>query len=179
MPEARDAVPRRDLHERRIDRAALRHGDRAAGVEAAAARRIHRARHVALQDRALALAPRRIGRRCRREQRFGVRVARRREQRADQIESDRHPDRNAANHAVSTGSRLSPRNFRPQWGNRGCHHRRSGRGDRGRTNQNRLIGPSIVPNPRSSAAWKTQWINPDLINVANFQIAIFRRELDR
>ncbi len=47
-----------------------------------------------------------------------------------------------------------------------------------RTNQNRLVGPSIVPNPQFSAAWKTQWHNAGLIKFANFQIAIFRRELD-
>jgi len=47
------------------------------------------------------------------------------------------------------------------------------------TNQNRLIGPSIVPNPQFPAAWKTQWHNASLIKFANFQIAIFRRELDR
>jgi hypothetical protein len=48
-----------------------------------------------------------------------------------------------------------------------------------RKNQNRLIGPSIVPSPHFSTAWKTQWHNASLINFANFQIAIFRRELDR
>ena len=37
-----------------------------------------------------------------------------------------------------------------------------------RTNQNRLIGPSIVPNPQSSTAWKIQWNNPGLIKFANF-----------
>jgi putative restriction endonuclease len=47
-----------------------------------------------------------------------------------------------------------------------------------RTNQNRLIGPSIVPNPQFSAAWKPQWHNAGLIKLANFQNAIFRRELD-
>ena len=46
-------------------------------------------------------------------------------------------------------------------------------------NQNRLIGPHIVPNPQFSTAWKTQWHNAGLIKFANFQIAIFRRELDR
>jgi len=48
-----------------------------------------------------------------------------------------------------------------------------------RTNQNRLISPYIVPNPRFSAAWKTRWQNAGLVNFANFQIAIVRRELDR
>ena len=48
-----------------------------------------------------------------------------------------------------------------------------------RTNQNRLISPYIVPTPRFSAAWKTRWHNAGLIKFANFQIAIFRRELDR
>jgi hypothetical protein len=48
-----------------------------------------------------------------------------------------------------------------------------------RTNQNRLISPYIVPNPRFSATWKTPWHNAGLVNFANFQIAIFRRELDR
>ena len=48
-----------------------------------------------------------------------------------------------------------------------------------RKNQNRLIGPSIVPSPQFSTAGKTQWDNARLINFANFQIAIFRRELDR
>jgi hypothetical protein len=48
-----------------------------------------------------------------------------------------------------------------------------------RTNQNRLIGPSIVPNSQFPAAWKTQWHYASLIKFANFQIAIFRRELDR
>jgi hypothetical protein len=47
-----------------------------------------------------------------------------------------------------------------------------------RTNQNRLVGPSNVPNPQFWAAWKTQWHNAGLIKFANFQIAIFRRELD-
>jgi hypothetical protein len=32
--------------------------------------------------------------------------------------------------------------------------------------------------PRFSAAWETQWRNPSLIKFANFQIAIFRRDLD-
>jgi hypothetical protein len=40
-----------------------------------------------------------------------------------------------------------------------------------RTNQNRLIGPSIVPNPQFSAAWKTQWRNASFIKFTNFQIA--------
>jgi hypothetical protein len=48
-----------------------------------------------------------------------------------------------------------------------------------RKNQNRLIGPRIVPNPQFSTAWKAQWHNASLIKFANFQIAIFRRELDR
>ena len=48
-----------------------------------------------------------------------------------------------------------------------------------RKNQNRLIGPSIVPPTQFSTAWKTQWHNASLIKFANFQIAIFRRELDR
>jgi hypothetical protein len=48
-----------------------------------------------------------------------------------------------------------------------------------RTNQNWLIGPSIVPKPQFSTAWKTQWHDASLIKFANFQIAIFRRELDR
>jgi hypothetical protein len=37
-----------------------------------------------------------------------------------------------------------------------------------RTNQNRLISPCIVPNPRFSATWKTPWHNAGLINFANF-----------
>ena len=45
-----------------------------------------------------------------------------------------------------------------------------------RTNQNRLVGPSIVTTPQFSAAWKAQWHNAGLIKFANFQIAIFRRE---
>jgi hypothetical protein len=48
-----------------------------------------------------------------------------------------------------------------------------------RKNQNRLIGARIVPNPQISTAWKTQWHNAGFIKFANFQIAIFRRELDR
>jgi hypothetical protein len=48
-----------------------------------------------------------------------------------------------------------------------------------RKNQNRLIGPRIVPNPQFSTAWKTQWHNASLIKFANFQIAVFRSELDR
>jgi hypothetical protein len=48
-----------------------------------------------------------------------------------------------------------------------------------RKNQNRLIGPSIVPSPQFSTARKTQWHDASLIKFANFQIAIFRRELDR
>ena len=47
-----------------------------------------------------------------------------------------------------------------------------------RPNQDRLIGPSIVPNPQFSAAWKTQWHDAGLIKFANFQTAVFRRELD-
>jgi hypothetical protein len=38
---------------------------------------------------------------------------------------------------------------------------------------------AFVPNPQFPAAWKTQWHNAGLIKFANFQIAIFRRELDR
>ena len=37
-----------------------------------------------------------------------------------------------------------------------------------RPNQDRLIGPSIVPNPQFSAAWKTQWRNATLIEFADF-----------
>src|SRR3974390_2243577 len=48
-----------------------------------------------------------------------------------------------------------------------------------RTNQDRLISPDIVPNPRFSAAWETPQHDACLGNFANFQIAIFRRELDR
>jgi hypothetical protein len=48
-----------------------------------------------------------------------------------------------------------------------------------RTNQNRLIRPSIVPNSQFSAAWKTQRHDAGLIKFANFQIAIIRSELDR
>ncbi len=33
-----------------------------------------------------------------------------------------------------------------------------------RTNQNRLIGPSIVPPPQFSTAWKTQWHNASLLS---------------
>jgi hypothetical protein len=47
-----------------------------------------------------------------------------------------------------------------------------------RTNQNRLIGPSIVPDAQFSAAWETQRHNASFIKFADFQIAIFRRELD-
>src|SRR3974390_2349524 len=48
-----------------------------------------------------------------------------------------------------------------------------------RTNQDRLVSPDIVPNPRFSAAWKTPGHDACLSNFANFQIEIFRRELDR
>jgi hypothetical protein len=48
----------------------------------------------------------------------------------------------------------------------------------GWTNQDRLICPSIVPDAQFSAARKTQRHNAGLIKFANFQIAIFRRELD-
>ena len=67
--------------ERRIDRPALLGlsealVEPAAGVEAAAGRRVHRARHVACQDDALALALRhRVRDGHRREQRARVRVA--------------------------------------------------------------------------------------------------------
>ena len=37
-----------------------------------------------------------------------------------------------------------------------------------RTNQNRLMSPYIVPNPRFSATWKTAWHNAGLANFANF-----------
>jgi hypothetical protein len=40
------------------------------------------------------------------------------------------------------------------------------------------VAASIVPNPQFSAAWKTQWRNASFIKFANFQIAVFRRELD-
>jgi hypothetical protein len=45
--------------------------------------------------------------------------------------------------------------------------------------QDRLIGPRIVPNAQSAAAWEMQWRNAGLVNFADLQIAIFRRELDR
>ena len=38
--------------------------------------------------------------------------------------------------------------------------------------------PKHYTNPRISAAWKTQWRNASLIEFTNFQLAIFRRELD-
>ena len=44
-------------------------------------------------------------------------------------------------------------------------------------NQNRLIGPCSIVQPQFPAAWKTQWHNASLIKFANFQIAIFRREI--
>jgi len=47
-----------------------------------------------------------------------------------------------------------------------------------RKNQDRLVGPGIVPNARSAAAWEVQRQNAGLIEFADFQIAIFRRELD-
>jgi hypothetical protein len=34
-------------------------------------------------------------------------------------------------------------------------------------NQNRLIGPSIIPDPQFSTAWKAQWHNASLIKFAN------------
>ena len=47
-----------------------------------------------------------------------------------------------------------------------------------RKNQDGLIGPGIVPNARSAAAREVQRQNAGLIEFADFQIAIFRRELD-
>ena len=47
-----------------------------------------------------------------------------------------------------------------------------------RINQNRFIGPSIVPDAQFSAARKAQWHNASFLKFADFQIAIFRRELD-
>jgi hypothetical protein len=38
-----------------------------------------------------------------------------------------------------------------------------------RANQNRLIGPNIVPNAQFSTAWKTHWHNAGLIKFANFK----------
>jgi hypothetical protein len=45
-----------------------------------------------------------------------------------------------------------------------------------RTNQNRLVGPSIVPTPSFRRHGKPNGHNAGLIKFANFQIAIFRRE---
>src|SRR6516225_9350084 len=66
--------------ERRLLLAAHRLGERAAGVEAAAARRPRRAGRIAREQRALG-APSRIGLRRGSEQDLGVGMARRREQR--------------------------------------------------------------------------------------------------
>jgi hypothetical protein len=38
---------------------------------------------------------------------------------------------------------------------------------------------ALVPNPQFSTPWTTQWHNASLIKFANFQNAIFRRELDQ
>src|SRR5262245_53673433 len=72
---AGDPVARRDLLEDLIVGGAGRDADRAAGVEAAARGRIHRARHVAFQNDALAPHGG-IGDGHRREQRLGVGVPR-------------------------------------------------------------------------------------------------------
>ena len=67
-------LPRRDLAQQwRLDFAA-RHRDRAAGMEVAAARRMYRAWHVALQRR-FGVADGRIGHRDRGQQRLGVGMA--------------------------------------------------------------------------------------------------------
>jgi hypothetical protein len=47
-----------------------------------------------------------------------------------------------------------------------------------RANQDRLTGPGIVPNPQFSAAWKPEWRNAGFMDFADFQIAVFRRELN-
>src|SRR4051794_22335763 len=75
-----DLLAGRDLAQQRsLDLAAVE-GVRAAGVEAATAWRVHRARHVALQH-ARAVPDGRIGHRHRSEQRLGIGMARPREDR--------------------------------------------------------------------------------------------------
>src|SRR5258708_22169222 len=73
---AGDEVTGGDLDELGILAAAARHGKRAARVEAAAGRRVHRARHVACEEKPLALEPR-IGNGRGGDERLRIRMERR------------------------------------------------------------------------------------------------------